>query len=363
MTVEKETTNAVSDLNKPGLTYADAGVDIDAGAEAVELMKRHVKGTFRPEVMTDLGGFGGLFALNSARYNNPVLVSGTDGVGTKLMVAFMTGKHDTIGIDAVAMCVNDVLVQGAEPLFFLDYLAVGKLVPQRVADIVKGISEGCRQAGCALIGGETAEMPGFYDIEEYDVAGFVVGVVDREKIIDGSKISDGDLVIGLPSSGLHSNGYSLARKVLLEISGYSTDTYVEELGRTVGEEMLEPTRIYVQQVLPLLEKYEIKGMAHITGGGLSENIPRVLPEGTGVVLDSKAWPEKPVFKLIQKIGRIDETEMNRTFNMGIGMVLVVPSSQAAVIIDELSARGEKAYIIGRVEKGNREVVFATGEER
>lgn len=344
-----------------GLTYADAGVDIDAGAEAVEMMKEHVKRTFRPEVLTDLGGFGGLFSLNTSGYKNPVLVSGTDGVGTKLMIAFKMDRHDTIGIDAVAMCANDILVQGAEPLFFLDYLAVGRLVPARVADIVKGIAEGCRQAGCALIGGETAEMPGFYSPEEYDVAGFVVGIVDRDRIIDGSRIQVGDAVIGLPSSGLHSNGYSLARKVLLEVGGYEMDSYVDELGRTVGEEMLEPTKIYVRQILPLLGKYEIRGMAHITGGGLSENIPRILPEGTKVVLQPQLWPEKPVFRLIRNIGRVSAEEMNRTFNMGIGMVLVSPQEQAEAIIDDLASQGEKAYVIGRVEEGSKKVEFRPQE--
>lgn len=344
-----------------GMTYADAGVDINAGAEAVDLMKRHVKRTFRPEVLTDLGGFGGLFALNAAKYQDPVLVSGTDGVGTKLMVAFMVDRHDTIGIDAVAMCVNDVLVQGAEPLFFLDYLAVGKLVPERVADIVKGIAEGCCQAGCALIGGETAEMPGFYSPGEYDVAGFVVGVVDRVKIIDGSKITAGDMVIGLPSSGLHSNGYSLARKVLLEAGGWQVGSFVKELGRTVGEEMLEPTRIYVRQILPLLEKYEIRGMAHITGGGLSENIPRILPAGCKVVLNPLAWPGKPVFSLIQKTGNIAVEEMNRTFNMGIGMVLVVPAAQAEAVMADLGGRGEKACLIGKVEQGQAVVEYRPEE--
>lgn len=344
-----------------GLTYADAGVDIDAGAESVELMKEHVKRTFRPEVLTDLGGFGGLFSLSMSKYKKPVLVSGTDGVGTKLMIAFKTGKHDTIGIDAVAMCANDILVQGAEPLFFLDYLAVGKLVPTRVADIVKGVAEGCRQAGCALIGGETAEMPGFYNPEEYDVAGFVVGIVDQDRIIDGSRIGSGDAVIGFLSSGLHSNGYSLARKVLLEVGGYEMNSYLEELGRTVGEEMLEPTRIYVQQILPLLEKYEIKGMAHITGGGLTENIPRILPVGTKVVLNPETWPEKPVFRLIQKIGKVSAEEMSRTFNMGIGMVMVTPANQAGAIIKDLAAVGEKAYIIGKVEEGSKNVEFRPRE--
>jgi len=347
--------------DKKGLTYADAGVDIDAGTAAVELMKQHVKRTFRPGVLTDLGGFGGLFSLDVSRYRKPVLVSGTDGVGTKLMVAFKMDKHDTIGIDAVAMCANDILVQGAEPLFFLDYLAVGKLIPERVAGIVKGIAEGCRQAGCALIGGETAEMPGFYGPDEYDIAGFVVGVVDQDRIIDGTKISNGDIIIGLPSSGLHSNGYSLARKVLLEIGGFKMDTYADGLGRTVGEEMLEPTRIYVKQVLPLLENYEIRGMAHITGGGLSENIPRILPEGCKAVLNPQAWPAKPVFRLIAEIGGVAVDEMNRTFNMGIGMVVVVPAAQAVNIRADLETKGEKAYIIGKVEEGERRVEFRPEE--
>jgi len=351
----------MNESNKKGLTYADAGVDINAGAEAVELMKEHVKKTFRPEVMTDLGGFGGLFALNASKYTEPVLVSGTDGVGTKLMIAFLMDKHDTVGIDAVAMCANDILVQGAEPLFFLDYLAVGKLVPERVADVVKGIADGCRQAGCALIGGETAEMPGFYGEDEYDIAGFVVGVVDRQRIIDGSRIVPGDAVIGLPSSGLHSNGYSLARKVLLEVGGFKTDTYSDELGRTVGEEMLEPTRIYARQILPLLGKFDIRGMAHITGGGLTENIPRILPEGTKVVLNPKAWPEKAVFSLIQRTGGVDTEEMCRTFNMGIGMAVIVPAQQAAAVMSDLSAGGEAAYLIGKVAAGDRQVEYKAEE--
>ncbi len=344
-----------------GLTYADAGVDINAGNEAVQLMKEHVKRTFRPEVLTDIGGFGGLFALNTGKYKNPVLVSGTDGVGTKLMVAMMLDKHDTIGIDAVAMCVNDVLVQGAEPLFFLDYLAVGKLIPGKVADIVKGIAEGCRQAGCALIGGETAEMPGFYAVDDYDVAGFVVGIVDRDKIIDGTKIAAGDKVIGLPSSGLHSNGYSLARKVLLEIGKLGLGDYVPEFGRSLGEEILQPTRIYVKQILPLLDKFTIKGMAHITGGGLTENIPRILPADKKVVINPLAWPEKPVFRLIQQLGKVDQAEMHRTFNMGIGMVLVVSAGEAAAVLADLKAGGEAAYIIGEVTTGEAEVEFQPKE--
>lgn len=348
-------------MSNERVTYKDAGVDIAAGNSFVGMIKPLVKSTFRPEVMAEIGGFGGLFSLNTAKYKNPVLVSGTDGVGTKLKIAFMADRHDTVGIDLVAMCVNDILVQGAEPLFFLDYLAVGKLVPAKVADIVKGIAEGCLQAQCALIGGETAEMPGFYGEDEYDVAGFVVGVVDREKIIDGSKIEAGDKVIGLPSSGLHSNGYSLARKVLLEVGKLNLEDQVGEFGRTLGEEILEPTRIYVKQILPLLEKYTVKGMAHITGGGLTENIPRILPEGRRVILNPLAWPEKPVFKLIQQIGKIDLAEMNRTFNMGIGMVLVVSAGEADAVLNDLSARGEEAYMIGEVTAGKAEVEFAPKE--
>lgn len=339
------------------LTYAGAGVDIEAGNRAVGLMKQAVRSTFRQEVLTDIGGFGGLFALNNSKYKEPVLVSGTDGVGTKLRVAQLTGVHDTIGIDAVAMCVNDILVQGAEPLFFLDYLAVGKLVPENVAAVVQGVAEGCRQAGCALIGGETAEMPGFYGEEEYDIAGFAVGVVDRSKLIDGKSISAGDVVIGLPSTGLHSNGYSLARKALLEVAEYQVDTFVEELGKTVGEELIVPTRIYVQAVLPLLERFNVKGMAHITGGGLTENIPRVLPEGVKVVLDRTAWPTLPVFSLIQKIGQVADEEMLRTFNMGIGLVLVIAQEQAAAVLEQLHNQGEQAYLIGKIAAGEPVVEY------
>lgn len=342
---------------KKGLTYADAGVDIEAGNEAVRLMRGAVRSTFRPEVLADIGGFGGFFALDTARYREPVLVSGTDGVGTKLRVAMLTGRHDTIGIDAVAMCVNDILVQGAEPLFFLDYLAVGKLVPEKVAAIVGGVAEGCRRAGCALVGGETAEMPGFYGPEEYDIAGFAVGVVERSRIIDGRGIRPGDRLIGLPSSGLHSNGYSLARKVLLEVAGYGVDTYLGRLGRTVGEEMLEPTRIYVKAVMPLLERFTIKGLAHITGGGLTENVPRILPEGTAVNIHPGRWPVPPVFELIKEIGGVAGAEMLRTFNMGIGLVAVVPGVEAGAVMDYLAAAGEKSYLIGEVVEGKREVNY------
>lgn len=347
----------MSDHKARPLTYAGAGVDIEAGNRAVGLMKQAVKSTFRPGVLTDIGGFGGLFALDTVKYKEPVLVSGTDGVGTKLRVAQLTDVHKTIGIDAVAMCVNDILVQGAEPLFFLDYLAVGKLVPERVADIVSGVAEGCRQAGCALIGGETAEMPGFYAENEYDIAGFAVGVVDRSKIIDGSKIASGDMVIGLPSTGLHSNGYSLARKALLEVAGHQVDTFISELGRTVGEELLSPTKIYVKTVLPLLERFNIKGLAHITGGGLTENIPRILPEGVKVVLDRSKWPVPPIFNLIQGIGQVAEDEMLRTFNMGIGLIMLVPQDQSDKLVQEFADLGEDAYLIGRVEQGQTMVEY------
>ncbi len=340
-----------------GITYKDAGVDISAGNRAVERMKAHVARTARPGVMGGLGGFGGLFALDIKKYTDPVLVSGTDGVGTKLRVAFLTGVHRSIGIDAVAMCVNDILVQGAEPLFFLDYLAVGKLDPGQAEEIVRGVADGCCQAGCALIGGETAEMPGFYPVGEYDVAGFAVGVANRDKLIDGSEIVPGDLLLGLPSSGLHSNGYSLARKVLLEAAGYTVDQVVPELGRSLGEELLEPTRIYVKQVLPLVEAGLVKGMAHITGGGLVENLPRVFPEGVGAVLERSAWQVPAVFKLIQAKGQVPEEDMLRTFNMGIGLVLVLDSKDLAQAQEMLSASGQPSMVIGRMEQGTGQVRF------
>ncbi|KJR98191.1 MAG: phosphoribosylaminoimidazole synthetase [Peptococcaceae bacterium BRH_c4a] len=330
------------------LTYASAGVNIEAGNKAVELIRKSVKSTFRSGVLTDIGGFGGLFALDPSRYLEPVLVSGTDGVGTKLRVAIMMNRHHTIGIDAVAMCANDVLVQGAEPLFFLDYLAVGRLLPEKAAMIVEGVAEGCRRAGCALIGGETAEMPGFYGEDEYDIAGFVVGVVDKSKIIDGSAIRPGDVMLGITSSGLHSNGFSLVRKTLFEIAGYGVETHIEELGRTLGEELLEPTRIYVRQVLPLLNRYCIKGMAHITGGGLTENIPRVLPDGTAVVIDRKSWQVPQIFNIIQRLGRIDHGEMLKTFNMGIGLVMFVSGEQAGGVIEYIRAQGGEALVMGEV---------------
>jgi phosphoribosylformylglycinamidine cyclo-ligase len=330
------------------LTYKDAGVDIDAGNRFVQLIKPLVKATSRPEVLTDIGGFGGLFSLNADKYEKPVLVSSTDGVGTKLKLAFMMDKHDTVGIDLVAMCVNDIIVQGAEPLFFLDYLATGQLAPEKAARIVAGISEGCVQSNCALIGGETAEMPGMYADGEYDLAGFTVGVVDNTKIIDGSGITVGDVVIGLASSGFHSNGYSLARKVFLETMGLSLDQRLDGLERTLGEELLTPTRIYVKSILNLLRDFVLKGMAHITGGGLLENVPRVLPRHCRVDIDTTSWPKPVLFEMLRKGGNVAAREMYRTFNYGIGMVLIVPAAQEDDILVRLNGLGEKAYRIGKV---------------
>ena len=338
--------------------YKQAGVDIAAGNEAVERMKKHVARTFRPEVLAGLGGFGGLFGLDTSKYEEPVLVSGTDGVGTKLKLAFAMDKHDTIGIDAVAMCVNDIVVTGAEPLFFLDYLACGKLVPEKIEAIVSGVAEGCRQAGCALIGGETAEMPGMYADGEYDIAGFAVGVVDRAKITDGRLIRPGDAVIGLASSGVHSNGFSLVRRLLLERKGYAlTDRLPELGGRTLGETLLEPTKIYVRPILKLLESVQVKGMAHITGGGFIENIPRALPESVNADIRPGAWPVPPIFALLQREGAISDRDMYTTFNMGIGMVLIVAAEQADAAVAALNASGERAYAIGQITEGRRIVTF------
>lgn len=339
--------------------YKKAGVDIAAGNEAVERMKKHVKRTFRPEVMTDLGGFGALFGLNKDKYAEPVLVSGTDGVGTKLKIAFAMDKHDTIGIDAVAMCVNDIVVQGAEPLFFLDYLACDKVVPEKIEAIVAGIAEGCSQSGCALIGGETAEMPGMYSEGEYDIAGFTVGVVDKSKIVNGSRIAPGDTVIGLASSGVHSNGFSLVRKLLLEEAGYAlTDKLPELGGASLGDVLLTPTKLYVKPVLSLLEKVDVKGMAHITGGGFIENIPRVLPEGVNVEINYGSWPILPIFDLLQKKGNVSNRDMFTTFNMGIGLVIVVAEDQAEAAVGALKQAGETPYVIGKVTEGQRVVTFA-----
>lgn len=338
--------------------YKKAGVDIAAGNEAVERMKKHVKKTFRPEVLTDLGGFGGLFGLDKNKYDEPVLVSGTDGVGTKLKLAFAMDKHDTIGIDAVAMCVNDIIVQGAEPLFFLDYLACGKVVPEKIEAVVKGISDGCVLAGCALIGGETAEMPGMYQGDEYDIAGFTVGVVDKKKIIDGTTIAAGDAVIGFASSGIHSNGFSLVRRLLLEENGYALDQRLPELNDAVlGDVLIEPTRIYVKSALKLIQQVNVKGMAHITGGGFIENIPRVLPEGVNVDIEYGSWPILPIFQLMQDKGDITNRDMFTTFNMGIGLIVVVSADEAEQALRIAAELGEQAYRIGTVTEGSKIVTF------
>jgi phosphoribosylformylglycinamidine cyclo-ligase len=329
-------------------TYRDAGVDIDAGDEFVERIKPHVRATFRPEVMTDLGGFGGLFRFQAHRYQDPVLVSGTDGVGTKLKIAFLMDKHDTVGIDLVAMCVNDIAVSGAEPLFFLDYFATGKLSISTAAAVVKGISDGCRQAGCALIGGETAEMPSFYGEGEYDLAGFAVGVVDRPKIIDGKQIVPGDVIIGLSSSGVHSNGFSLVRKVLLERRELTVETVVPELGGALGEILLTPTRIYAKQVLSLMECYPLKGIAHITGGGITDNLPRVFPARCGARIRRGSWPVLPIFEAIRARGSVALDEMYRVFNMGIGLILVVAPDHADGVMAKARELGEQAYHIGEM---------------
>ncbi|MEH7176748.1 phosphoribosylformylglycinamidine cyclo-ligase [Neobacillus vireti] len=325
--------------------YKQAGVNIEAGYEAVERMKKHVQRTARAGVLGGLGGFGGMFDLSSLNLKEPVLVSGTDGVGTKLMIAFWMDKHDTIGIDAVAMCVNDIVVQGAEPLFFLDYIACGKADPEKIEAIVKGISDGCEQAGCALIGGETAEMPGLYSESEYDLAGFTVGAVEKSKMITGQNIKPGDVLIGLASSGIHSNGYSLVRKVF---NNWALTEYVDELGCSLGEELLKPTRIYVKPILSALKKFEIKGMAHITGGGFIENIPRMLPEGLGAAIYDKSWEIPPIFNLITTVGQIEQQDMYNIFNMGIGMVIAVDKENAADLMDHLRESGETPYEIGMV---------------
>jgi phosphoribosylformylglycinamidine cyclo-ligase len=331
-------------------TYKDAGVDIDTANEFVERIKSSIKTTARKEVISGIGGFGGLFHLNSIDLKDPVLVSSTDGVGTKLRIAQLVDKHDTIGIDLVAMSVNDVVVQGAEPLFFLDYLATGKIELEKSVKIVEGITEGCRQAGCTLLGGETAEMPGFYKSGEYDLAGFCVGVVEMEKLINGSSVSVNDRVIGLASSGLHSNGFSLARKVLLEKGNLSVNDKVAGLDKTIGLEMLEPTRIYVKPLLNLFKNFNIKGLVHITGGGFYDNIPRIIPQACRCVINKGSWHIPPIFDVIREIGDIEEKEMFRVFNMGIGMMIIVAEKESQDVLDRLEMLGEKAYLIGVIEK-------------
>ncbi len=335
-------------MSKTGLTYADAGVDINEGAIAVEKMKGYVKETFTKGVLGGLGGFGGLFELDLEGYRKPVLVSGTDGVGTKLKIAIMKDQHDTVGIDLVAMCVNDILVQGAKPLFFLDYIATGKLESDKVADLVKGIAEGCKQSEAALIGGETAEMPGFYAADEYDMAGFTVGIVEKDKMIDGSTIKEGNVLVGLPSTGVHSNGYSLVRKLFFDKLGLGINDTVEELNSTVGEALITPTKIYVKSVLAILDKVTVNGMVHVTGGGFIENIPRVLPQGLGVNINLGSWDMLPIFPFMQEKGNIETVEMYKTFNMGIGFILVVNKENVDSLLEAVEAVNEKAYVIGEV---------------
>lgn len=333
---------------KPSLTYRDAGVDIDAGNALVDRIKAHVATTGRAEVLGGLGGFGGLFELPSG-YRKPVLVSGTDGVGTKLKLALAMGRHDTIGIDLVGMCVNDVVVLGAEPLFFLDYYATGRLDVETAADVVAGIAEGCRQAGCALIGGETAELPGMYQGDDYDLAGFCVGIVEKDRIIDGSRVVPGDAVVAVASSGPHSNGYSLIRRIL-EASGAGLEDPFE--GSSLGECLLAPTRIYVRSALALLEAVEVHAIAHITGGGLPENLPRVLPDGCRAVIRRDSWSMPPIFDWLQQQGNVAPAEMLRTFNCGVGMIFVVPGAAASEAVESLNARGEHAWVAGEVVTGD-----------
>ncbi len=333
---------------KESFTYADAGVDIEKANKLVDTIGKIAKQTFRSGVIGDIGGFGGLFSLNLANLDRPVLVSSTDGVGTKLKIAFMLDKHDTVGIDLVAMCVNDIIVQGAKPLFFLDYLSMGNLDNQRAANIIKGIAEGCKQSQCALLGGETAEMPGFYQANEYDLAGFAVGVVDYSKIIEGTEIRVGHKLIGIASSGLHSNGYSLVRKICFEVLKLKLDQNIAELGKTIGEELLTPTKIYVATINGLLKDLPIHGIAHITGGGISENIVRIVPQACSILIRDGSWDVPPIFSFLQQAGNISEKEMVRTFNMGLGMIVVVPDHAALDVLQRIEAMNERAFVIGEI---------------
>lgn len=331
--------------------YEQSGVSLEAGYESVNRIKRHIAKTNRPGVFSGIGAFGAMFDLSSLDYKKPLLVSGTDGVGTKLMVAIKADVHDTIGIDCVAMCVNDIVVQGAEPLYFLDYVAVGKNEPARIESIVKGVAEGCVQAGAALIGGETAEMPDMYDLGHYDLAGFAVGVVEKDQLITGEKVAAGDVLIGLSSSGIHSNGYSLVRKILFKDHNIDLNQYEESLGSTVGEAVLAPTKIYVKPILSLLKEVEVHGMAHITGGGFDENIPRTLPDGHGVVINKNSYSMPPIFNYLKDLGNLDEREMYNVFNMGIGMIIIVSKEDAPKAMEVLKSAGEQPHLIGEVVKG------------
>lgn len=333
------------------ITYKDAGVDKEAGYKEVKLIKDVVKSTHIDGVLNDIGGFSGMFELGKLGLKNPVLVSGTDGVGSKVQIAQLLNVHDTIGQDCVAMCVNDILCQGAKPIIFLDYIATGKLVPEKMADIVKGVADGCKLSGSALLGGETAEMPGIYKDEDYDLAGFSVGVVEKDKIINGQSIKEGDVLLGLPSSGIHSNGYSLVRKIVFDLKNLDLNEKIDSLGKTLGEELLTPTKIYVKDVYPLIEKYEIKGISHITGGGIYENLPRVLPDGLGAEIDMTSVDVPEIFKLLQKWGNVDSKEMYGTFNMGIGMILIVSYEIGEKILDEFAKEDKKIYNLGTITKG------------
>lgn len=337
-------------------SYKAAGVDVTAGYKGVELMKKEVQATYTNAVISDIGGFGGLYAPQIKGMEEPILVSGTDGVGTKLKLAFLMDKHDTIGEDCVAMCANDVICTGASPMFFLDYMALGKNIPEKVATIVAGVAEGCKKANCSLIGGETAEMPGFYPVDEYDLAGFCVGIVDKKKIINNKTIEIGDKVIGLKSSGVHSNGFSLVRKVF-DVNKENLNEYIESLGCTVGEALLEPTKIYVKPILKLIEQVKVKGISHITGGGFYENMPRMLREGVALKIDKNSYEVPPIFKLIAERGNIPERDMYNTFNMGIGMAVIVPESEVEKSLEILKESGEEAYLIGEVVEGNREIIM------
>lgn len=337
------------------ISYSDAGVDIDAATRATDKIKELARRTFNERTLSEIGSFGGMFDGAFPSLKQPVLVASADGVGTKLKIAFSTGVHNTVGRDLVNHCVNDILVQGARPLFFLDYIATGKLLPEVVAAIVAGVADGCRENGCVLLGGETAEMPDFYSAGEYDIAGFIVGVADREKIIDGKGIVPGDVLLALPSVGLHTNGYSLARKLFFEVAGYEVDTRLDELGMTAGEALLQPHLSYLKPLDGLLDSGMIKGLAHITGGGLTDNIPRILHESCAVEIDKGSWPVLPVFKLMQEIGNVSEAEMYRTFNMGVGMVVVASAQNRAAIESHLQQQGTSVYEIGRVTTGNKKV--------
>ncbi len=337
--------------------YKAAGVDVAAGNRLVDRIKPIVRSTFRPEVLGGIGGFSGLFALRTNKYKQPVLVSGADGIGTKLKIAQVTGQHKTIGIDLVAMCVNDIVVSGAEPLFFLDYFATGKLDPERALSVIEGIAEGCRQAGCALIGGETAEMPSFYSEGEYDLAGFAVGVVEKRKIIDGKKIKAKDILIGLAASGLHSNAFSLVRKILFEQETLPIDARLPGLEKSLGETLLTPTRIYTKPILKILKEVKIKGAAHITGGGITENLPRILPEGCAAEISTARWTHPPIFSIIETLGKIESQEMYATFNMGIGMILVISQRHLKRVTAILKQIRQKAYVIGEIVEGDREVHY------